>query len=233
MTKPTLESIAGMKHIQAAQGTGVYKIREIFYSIQGEGSDAGKAAVFVRFSHCNLACTWCDTDYDHGDWMTVTQVVDEISRLVREFIPVLGRLPIIVFTGGEPSLQVDRNLTWHLRDRGYRLTMETNGIKWTKDMAYMDTITVSPKTPYGWWSAAGLSPRETEQLVMKVVYDPSNPEFNEILHRASRATCRERYLQPLEDQATKATNVTDVVDYVKRHPQWRLSLQTHKILGLR
>lgn len=234
------------------------KLREVFYSLQGEGDHVGWPAVFVRFSHCNLSCSWCDTDYDaNPTWYTY----DELVKAIREtWVPFLGekpektRLPIIVLTGGEPSMQVTDDLLHRLRNEGYYLTMETNGILWRDCMSMIRTITISPKGTTGWWvegkcTLGGITQTLYGSMVLKVVYDPSNPQMEEIMAAAIRLPARAHYLQPLESRTDPdvpvyaqsraqqfflgSTNVQEVMDIVKRDPRWSLCLQTHKILGLR
>lgn len=226
-------SVAGIREITEKRKTDDpkrYKIVEIFYTIQGEGDHAGEAAIFVRFSHCNLACEWCDTAYDTGLWMTKEEVVNAVDHTWCKDYKIDG-LPIIVMTGGEPSLQVDEALVSALQTAGYPLTMETNGILWKPIMSAFTTITVSPKTKNGWWTER--YPDRARFTSIKVVYDLANPHFHEILARARIAPHRKLYIQPLENQADKSTNVDLVIEFIKTNPTWKLSLQTHKILGVR
>lgn len=232
------------------------KLREIFYSIQGEGDYAGHAAVFVRFSHCNLSCSWCDTDYDKDPtWYTYQEVLDAVEVAWSPFVTRKGgrpiELPIIVLTGGEPSMQITEGLLKLFREQGYIVTMETNGTIWRPCMRQISTITVSPKTKDGWWVYPGLvddgwgRSSVYGRVVMKVVYDPSNPDMAEIMRRAMEVPCRSHYLQPLEtrtDDPTRpvyeregvfTTNVEEVIEIIKRDPRWALSQQLHKQLGLR
>jgi organic radical activating enzyme len=210
-----------------------YKINEIFYSIQGEGRNAGRASVFIRFSACNLACSWCDTEYDSGVMLSVESIVQLVSTVVEGVSPE-GGSPLIVCTGGEPSLQVDR--TFCDAFKGYELSMETNGINWTEALTRFERVTISPKTLEGWW-------REPEKLRLiyapdvKVIYDDSTPEALrltfEILNATKDLPFDNRYIQPLENQEDKTTNVEVVKLFVMHMTRWKLSLQTHKLLGVR
>jgi organic radical activating enzyme len=225
---------------------GHVKLREVFYSIQGEGLWAGRASVFVRLSHCNLSCSWCDTDYDANPrWSSIPDLLEEIRETWKPFLGAARPLkyPDIVLTGGEPSLQITDELVESLRSSFPRLSMETNGTLWRPCMGRLDLITVSPKTKTGWWAEG--TPKElarTSIVALKVVWDPSNPDMDEIMQRAKRSGWK-LYLQPLETSPTGTpvyernqdfrSNVAEVVEIVKRDPSWTLSLQTHKILGLR
>lgn len=226
----TPESKVGIAEIKNRE-PGTYKIREIFYSIQGEGPDVGRPAVFVRFSHCNLSCSWCDTDYDvKGFWFTAPQILFEAEQAMVRGGREGGALPMVVFTGGEPTLQLDRTLIDGFRARGFTfLAIETNGVEWPS--AGLDRVVISPKTPGGWWGSSGnLDSRD----VFKVVLDPGNPNMEKILSRAEGVAAPGcLFLSPLEDQKTKETNVKDCIAFVLANPRWRLSLQTHKVLGLR
>jgi organic radical activating enzyme len=205
-----------------------YKINEMFYSIQGEGLHAGSASIFVRFSACNLDCPWCDTEYETGDMLTGLEILTRMLDLLpREVLP---KHVNVVFTGGEPSLQITADLILGLRGAGFAvLTMETNGTKWKPCMLLLDTITVSPKTVDGWWHERVL-PRK---VVFKVVFDPEWMPLDDILDLARMQPAKGHFVQPVEDQETKTTNRDEVALWVQHNPHWRLSLQTHKILGLR
>jgi len=211
-------------HVTAPRKTKRYKINEIFYTIQGEGILAGSAAVFIRFAACNLSCSWCDTEYDSGVMLEAQTILKAVELVSEPYLP--ADLPIIVCTGGEPSLQVD----WaFVQTFPHHLTMETNGIKWKGEFHNFHTITVSPKTMEGWW----LGTDAPSWIVFKVVYDPDNPNMKKIMGAALHLPAKAHFLQPLENQEDGSTNVEMVVEIVKKDPRWRLSLQTHKVLGLR
>lgn len=222
-------------HMSAIK-TKRYKINEIFYTIQGEGIHAGAAAVFIRFSACNLSCSWCDTEYDSGVKMEAKTIWGAVAATMRGHGPEITRqrkrpvsLPIIVCTGGEPSLQVDQEFVDTFKE--FTVTMETNGIKWTDALHALDVVTVSPKSMEGWWSKDVFEGRAN--VVFKLVYDPSNPEMEEMMEQVLQTQARAWFLQPLEDQENGSTNVKEVIKIVQSDPRWRLSLQTHKVLGLR
>ena len=238
-TKEKRQEQEAMVRMEALLNDGTvkrYKINEIFYSIQGEGDETGCAAVFIRFSACNLACAWCDTEYDTGGKLSIETILRAVKgRFDRPDI-WMGPKPIIICTGGEPSLQMDEGFVDAFQDAGYKLSMETNGILWKPAMQYFQTVVVSPKTLKGWWSersTIGFPRWRERRMVLKVVYDRSNPLLSEIMKRALATTARAHYLQPLECQTSKETNAAEVIKIVKNNPRWRLSLQTHKILNVR
>ena len=196
----------------------MYFVNEIFLSLQGEGYHTGQAAVFVRFSGCNLRCPFCDTDFGTYSEMTAAEIVEEVQRLSDD-----PRV-LIILTGGEPSLQVDDALVAALRTTGKRLCIETNG---THSLpAGIDWITCSPKE-----GTRVILPRADE---LKVVYLPHTPAASsctpsqDIEHWAKQIPATHLYLQPCSCQ-----NTAEVIDYILRHPQWHLSLQTHKYLNIR
>lgn len=209
-------------------GGTTYHINEIFHSIQGEGTNSGASAVFLRFAHCNLSCSWCDTEYNSSVRMTAKSILRAMDHICG--YPERDK-PIVVCTGGEPSLQVDGLLVRSLSNAGFdNLTMETNGIRWNDAMRCFDTLSVSPKTLDGWWR--GATPYQAMGMDLKVVYDPDNPDLQNLMEVALRVPARGHFLQPLEDQETHETNVQEVIAVVLRDPRWKISIQTHKVLGL-
>ena len=187
------------------------KVNEIFYSLQGEGLRSGQASVFVRLSGCNLRCPFCDTDHQSGSEMTVDEVVSAVCRYPARWV---------VVTGGEPSLQLDASLVDALHRRERLVAVETNG---TRPLpAGVDWVTLSPK-------AAPVVLDAADEL--KVVYDGTGEpdRFDAIEVR------RARLVQPCDvgDPVRNAAIVAAAVDFVKRHPEWRLSLQTHKLIGIK
>ncbi len=181
----------------------IYKINEIFYSLQGEGVFTGVPAVFVRFSGCNRACDFCDTDFSASTPMTAEQIVAEIERYSAKHV---------VITGGEPALQVDAALVEAIKVTGHYVQIETNGSLPVPDN--IDWVTCSPKArPWGI--------QRVDEL--KVVYQGQNVE--EI---AAYFSPRLQSLQPCSMQ-----NVTETVAYVLAHPWWRLSLQMHKLIDIK
>ena len=189
-----------------------YRVNEIFYSIQGEGSFAGTPAVFVRFSGCNLACPWCDTDHSHAVEMTHDELEDAVRGLLEGHEGA-----IIVLTGGEPALQL-RDDEPLFRGFSSRVCIETNGTLPVPD--WVDWITVSPKN--------GLSPVVPRPNELKFVFEPEHIPYYISMQEAG---C-EKYIQPLA-RKDGTTNLPDALEFVLAHPRFRLSVQLHKIIGVR
>lgn len=177
-------------------------VNEIFYSIQGEGVHTGVPAVFVRFSGCNLKCGFCDTDHFSGTVMTEEEIVERVKAFPAT---------TVIITGGEPSLQLTSGLVDRLHSCGRRVHVETNGTGVLP--GNVDWITCSPKTP-------DCVLHDVDEL--KLVYQGQDVEAV-----ASRFTAAYYCLQPCS-----CVNVAETVEYVKRHPRWRLSLQTHKLIDI-
>ncbi len=193
-----------------------YRVNEIFYSLQGEGHHAGRAALFVRFSGCNLRCPFCDTSFDSYQEMSAPQIAEALGRLT-------DRCKFVVLTGGEPSLQVDAELIALLHAQGYFLAMETNG---THPIAEgVDWVTCSPKTPFV--RNARLAIEACDEL--KLVYDGNISPTDLGLQT------KHHYLQPCDtgDPERNRSIMAKLVEYVKEHPQWGISLQQHKIMDIR
>lgn len=201
-----------------------YRVKEIFYSIQGEGANAGRPAVFLRFAFCNMwsglekdrgkggSCSaWCDTDFLGGD-------VYEGATALGDAASALAAGGLCVVTGGEPALQLDRALVLELRARGFEVAVETNGTK-SLPCEVMWT-TVSPK------AGAKLVVRRGDEI--KLVY-PQNGLEPETL---ARLDFRHFFLQP-KDGPDLESNTRTAIAYCLEHPQWRLSVQTQKVLGIR
>lgn len=193
-----------------------YRINEIFYSIQGEGRWAGRAAVFVRFSGCNLKCPFCDTDfksYEGYNELDVLEAIQKVSNICK----------FIVFTGGEPTLQVDEALVTLLHKWGYYIAMETNGTHEVLDS--IDWVTCSPKTAFVSNSEVVLK----EASEVKVVFDNG--------HKISDygINAKEYYVQPcdVQDSERNTEILKATVDFIKKYPKWQLSLQQQKIINVR
>lgn len=196
------------------------KVNEIFYSLQGEGRHTGTPAVFVRFSGCNLRCDFCDTDHASGTDMTEREIVDSVLRYPARHI---------VLTGGEPSLQLTPTLLRALKNEGKIIHMETNGTCRLPDDALplLDWITVSPKF--------GKAPAIQRIDELKVVFDMDHPEYIEKMTDVHVTDGQCYYLQPCDrnDSAFNVRNLKTCIEYIKNNPKWKLSLQTHKLLGIR
>ena len=210
----------------------MYSVKEIFYTLQGEGANAGTPAVFCRFTGCNLwsgreedrataACDFCDTDFVGTDGPGGGKFQDArtLADAVQAAWPGNGeRHRFVVFTGGEPLLQLDSAATEALHARGFRIAIETNGT--IAPPEGIDWICVSPK------SDAALAVESGEEL--KLVYpQPKAPP-----ERFESLDFDHFFLQP-KDGPEREANTRGAIDYCLRHPRWRLSLQSHKLIGLR
>jgi organic radical activating enzyme len=196
----------------------MYKINEIFYSLQGEGFHTGTSAVFVRFSGCNLRCAFCDTQHETGDWMSIAEIIAEVNKH-----PVA---PLIVLTGGEPSLFINEAFVDALKQQtGKRVAVETNG---TRPLpSNIDWVTLSPKTGFDGGDAEPCVLKRCDEL--KVVYLGQDLSQYDDIH------AEHRFLQPCfaDDETQRELNMKSCVEAVLNTPGWRLSLQTHRILSIR
>ena len=208
-----------------------YAVKEIFLTLQGEGAHAGRAAVFCRFSGCNLwsgreqdrataTCRFCDTDFVGTDGTLGSRyaVADDLADAIASQWAGEHGYRYVVLTGGEPLLQVDAELIDALHARGFSIGLETNGTIEPPDG--VDWICVSPK------AGAKLLVRQGHEL--KLVYPQADA-----MPAAFAGLAFERFsLQPM-DGPEVAANTERAINYCMRHPQWRLSVQTHKTLGIR
>lgn len=206
-----------------------YHVKEIFYTLQGEGANAGRAAVFLRFAGCNLwsgrepdretaVCGFCDTDFvgTDGPGGGSFSSAAELAQAVRQRWPESGR-GFVVITGGEPLLQVDEPLVEALHALSLEVAIETNGTQTAP--ASLDWVCVSPK--------AGADLVLTSGDELKLVY----PQHGADPERYTHLRFRHFFLQPMDGPSREA-NTQLALNYCLRHPQWRLSLQSHKILGI-
>ena len=210
-----------------------YAVKEIFFTLQGEGAQAGRAAVFCRFSGCNLwsgresdrataICQFCDTDFfgtdgtSGGKYDSADALADAIAR--EWAAKDAGGKHFVVCTGGEPLLQIDEPLILALHAHGFEIAVETNGT--IAAPAGLDWICVSPK--------AGAPLVQTAGDELKLVYPQpaAQPAAFEAL------AFRHFFLQPM-DGPVRDANTAAAIRYCKEHPRWRLSLQTHKMIGIR
>jgi 7-carboxy-7-deazaguanine synthase len=218
-----------------------YVVKEIFYTLQGEGRNAGRPAVFCRFSGCNLwtgretdrvraVCQFCDTDFvgvgpDGGKFTSADALADAVLSRWPEVTNgrAAGGRPLVVCTGGEPLLQVDESAIDALHARGFEVAVETNGTQ--PAPAGLDHICVSPK--------AGAPLVLTHGDELKLVYPQSHADGDPARYAA--LDFAEFFLQPLDagDASTTRTNTQAALAYCLAHPQWRLGLQTHKLLDIR
>ncbi|WP_295638896.1 7-carboxy-7-deazaguanine synthase [uncultured Methylibium sp.] len=209
-----------------------YSVKEVFYTLQGEGSHAGRPAVFCRFAGCNLwsgreedrasaACRFCDTEFVGTDGMGGGKfmIAEALASHVAAHWPAgsAGRR-FAVLTGGEPLLQVDRPLIDALHAHGFEIAVETNGT--VAAPAGIDWLCVSPK--------AGAPLLQTRGDELKVVV----PQAGIDLAALESLDFAHKRVQPM-DGPELARNTAWAVDWCLAHPQWQLSLQTHKLLGIR
>lgn len=210
-----------------------YSVKEIFYTLQGEGAQTGRAAVFCRFSGCNLwtgreedrahaICQFCDTDFigTDGQGGGKFKTAKALAQAVADAWPhdkMLNAKPLVVCTGGEPLLQLDAPLIAAFHEQGFEIAVETNGTQAAPEG--LDWICVSPK--------AGAELVLTRGDELKLVYPQSGAEPE----RYEGLPFRHFFLQPM-DSPTQAENIKSATRYCMANPQWRLSLQAHKIIGI-
>lgn len=208
-----------------------YAVKECFYTLQGEGAQTGRAAVFLRFAGCNLwsglerdranaVCDFCDTDFvgTDGEGGGKFAGAKALAAHVRSrWSGSLGGRPLVVCTGGEPLLQLDEELIVALHTEGFEVAIETNGTIAAPEG--VDWVCVSPK------STAPLVQKSGDEL--KLVFPQADaPPENFEMHDFKRF-----YLQPMDGPEREA-NTALAVEYCRANPKWRLSLQTHKLLGI-
>lgn len=192
------------------------RVNEIFYSIQGEGVHSGEAAIFVRFSGCNLKCSFCDTE--HQPYQDLTE--DEICAKIAKYPASL-----VVITGGEPTLQLTRSLVDKIHNLGKMVAIETNGTR--KVPSNVDWVTVSPKSLFV--GEIGKPIIKTAQEV-KIIFDDlhtyDDPTFG--------ITATHYFVQPCDtsDEARNRDIINRCLNFVKENPKWKISLQMHKILNV-
>ncbi len=207
-----------------------YSVKELFYTLQGEGAQTGRPAVFLRFSGCNLwtglerdragaVCNFCDTDFvgvngpDGGKFKDAKTLAGAVAAAWSH----TGGEPYVVCTGGEPLLQLDPPLIDALHEAGFKIAVETNGT--IKAPAGIDWICVSPKADAPVVQRAGNELKLVYRQEKALPDDFAALEFDFF------------YLQPMDGPSRKA-HTAAAIEYCKANPQWRLSLQTHKVLGI-
>ena len=209
-----------------------YKIKEIFYTLQGEGAQAGRPAVFCRFSGCNLwsgreedrhkaICKFCDTDFWGTDGLNGGKYADAstLAKFIHSLWPKAQNIgkPYVVCTGGEPLLQLDTALVKALQEQGFEVAVETNGT--LEAPAEIDWVCVSPKANTDLLIQSGQE--------LKLVY----PQVGASPEQFTHLDFEHFYLQAM-DSPEVAENLSKTLQYCLEHPQWKLSLQTHKILNI-
>ncbi len=211
----------------------VYSVKETYKTLQGEGAQTGRAAVFLRFAGCNLwngletgrasaVCDFCDTDFvgmdgpGGGQWDDPVALATHVLGIWDEAMESSSQ-PYVICTGGEPLLQLDTPLIEALHEAGFEIGVETNGT--IKAPSGIDWLTVSPKAD------AALVQTSGDEL--KLVY----PQVKAQPERFEALDFTHFFLQPT-DNSEQAQNIALATQYCMKHPQWRLSLQTHKLIGL-
>lgn len=192
-------------HLKRIMTERIYRVNEIFYSLQGEGYYTGTPAVFLRFSGCNRACSFCDTDHSAYTPMTAKEIAERLAQWPSRHL---------VATGGEPLLQLDSDLLRAIKAHGFYVQVETNGT--CAVPPEVDWVTCSPKD--GPWNIDRIDE-------LKVIY---RNDDDELLRLAGLLPSTHRFAQPLS-----GGNIAETVGFCKRHPRWRLSLQTHKLIDIR
>ena len=208
----------------------MYQIKEMYYTLQGEGARTGRPSVFCRFTGCNLwsgrekdrstaVCNFCDTDFVGVDGPGGGRFINafELSDAIESFWPNEEPNKYVVFTGGEPGLQLDKNVVDHLHLKNFEVAVETNG---TLDLPLnIDWLTVSPKAD------STLKIRRGNEL--KLVY----PQENVFPNSFEDLDFEIFYLQPMDNE-DKDKNTQRTIQYCLENPKWKLSLQTHKYMGI-
>lgn len=201
------------------------KVNEIFYSLQGEGAFTGTPMIFVRLAGCNLRCSFCDTRHESFTEMTEQEIVDAVCRFPARKV---------VFTGGEPTMQLTASLLEAVARAGKTIHIETNGSLPLPDeaLAFVHWITCSPKT-------LPVKIRRVNEIKLVFPYDslPLSPADEQEIDRWALFASRHdalAFLQPCDvgDPARNAAITAATVGYILAHPRWRLSLQTHKLLAI-
>ena len=195
----------------------MYKVNEIFYSLQGEGFHSGTPAVFVRFSGCNLRCSFCDTQHQDGTMMSLQEIVDEINRY--------PMAQLVVLTGGEPSLFIDEAFVAELKQKtSKKIAIETNGTRLLPNN--LDWVTLSPKSTFEGGDLESCVLSSCHEL--KVVY------LGQDLAQYDGIEAQHRFLQPCfcEDEKQRLADMKSCAEAVMRYPDWRLSMQIHRILNI-
>ncbi|MCL2650635.1 MAG: 7-carboxy-7-deazaguanine synthase QueE [Candidatus Azobacteroides sp.] len=190
-------------------------VNEIFYSLQGEGARTGEASIFIRLTQCNLKCDFCDTEFDTGADMTLEEIWSEISQYPCRWI---------IWTGGEPTLQLTDDVLLFFKSKGYKQAIESNGLKTLSSL--LDYTVCSPKGN-NFAFLKKVNPKVTE-IRLPVMAGDKLPEIKEL------PEAKYYFLSPVFDTDSQATakNINYCVEQIKSHSEWRLSIQTHKLINI-
>jgi 7-carboxy-7-deazaguanine synthase (Cx14CxxC type) len=216
----------------------MYSVKELFATLQGEGAQAGRAAVFCRFAGCNLwsgreedrltaVCQFCDTDFVGTDGVgggKFESAADLAMVIEAVWLEAMGtqHYRYVVMTGGEPLLQLDTPLIEALHQRHFEIAIETNGT--IKIPHGIDWVCLSPK------ANADLLVKQADEIKLVIPQREHQP-IETFLHRFEGMDFRHRYLQPMDGPQLRE-NTAYAVELCQKHPLWRLSLQTHKMIGI-
>ena len=190
-------------------------VNEIFYSLQGEGGRAGEASIFIRLAQCNLACDFCDTDFETGQDMTLEEILSEISQYPCRWI---------IWTGGEPTLQLTDEVLSVFKSKGYQQAIESNGLKPLSGL--LNYTVCSPKGSH-LATIKKLNPQVGE-IRLPVKSKDKLPEIHELPEAGFY------FLSPVftSNAQITAENINYCVELIKENPEWRLSVQLHKLINI-
>jgi len=188
-------------------------VKEIFYSLQGEGGRQGEASIFIRLSKCNLDCTFCDTDFEGGQEMSVSEILEHIKQYPCKWI---------IWTGGEPTMQLTDKHLIEFKDKGYSQAIETNGTRPVPSL--IDYISCSPKINY---NKVKEKIPFAHEIRFPIAAGDQIPDIS-ILPAANNY-----FISPIFDgNKANMENINYCVDFIKQNPEWRLSLQIHKLINI-
>lgn len=188
-------------------------VNEIFYSLQGEGGRSGEPSIFIRLTKCNLSCSFCDTDFANGDEMTLEEILEVIQVYPCKWI---------IWTGGEPTIQLKDECLTFFREQGYKQAIETNGTRRVPSL--IDYISCSPKQYYE--TIKERIPAVNE-IRMAIAVGDEVPDVS-IFPKADNY-----FLSPIFDgNKLNMENVNYCIELIKNNPEWRLSLQIHKLIHI-
>lgn len=190
------------------------EVNEIFYSLQGEGGRQGEASIFIRLTQCNLSCDFCDTDFETGKKMSVDEILSKIKEYPCKWI---------IWTGGEPTLQLTDAILAYFKERGYHQAIESNGLKPLSER--IDYKVISPKGSLSYIKKINA---EVDEIRLPVKKGDILPDIQ------SLPLARYYFVSPIfssDKEQTKA-NIDYCVEQIKSAPAWRLSLQIHKLIGI-
>lgn len=188
-------------------------VNEIFYSLQGEGGRSGSPSIFIRLTQCNLACTFCDTDFAEGEEMSLDNIYEHIKSYPCRWI---------IWTGGEPTIQLTDEVLVFFKERGYKQAIETNGTR--KVSSLVDYITCSPKVNF---ESIRKKIPEVDEIRIPLKAGDLLPDIS-IFPKAKKY-----FVSPIfDDDKINLENVAYCVELIKEHPEWTLSLQIHKLIHI-